>query len=122
MKLAAFILSFYFLLVSAQPVLAATAKLAMSCEREMSCESACGNASVQRECAKNNPSPCPEDENSCALCCCSVFQCTFCCGALIEENNYKISLHPGSTSVFTGADLVLISAYSSDCWQPPEMI
>jgi hypothetical protein len=116
MKFAAFILSFYFLLISAQPVLAATAKLAMSCE------SKCGSAPVQRECTKNQPSSCPQDENSCALCCYNVFQCTFCCGALVEENQYKISLHPRSAVVFPGADLVLHSSYSPDCWQPPEMI
>ena len=115
MKLAAFILSFYFLLISAQPVIAGVAKLAVVCNTE------CSVMSVKNECAKNQES-CPQEENSCPLCCCSIFQCTFCCGALVEEHIYNINLRPQSASLFPGADLILLSSYSSDCWQPPEMV
>jgi hypothetical protein len=115
MRFTAFIFSFYFMLIAAQPVIAGVAAYTMRCESE------CGSMSFQRGCAKSEESSCPTEESSCALCCCNVFQCTFCCGALVEEQAYKINLLSQSARLFPGADLILPSSYSPDCWQPPEM-
>ncbi len=115
MKIAAILLSFYFVLISSQPVIAAVVKMTNACEMVSRCDE-----TISSECPKNRKA-CPEEKNSCALCCINVFQSAFCCGALIEENNYKFSLHPESERQYPGADLILPSSYSPDCWQPPEM-
>ncbi len=116
MKIVAFLLSFYFVLISSQPVIAAVVKMTKACEMVNTC-----SGTVSNECPKNREA-CPQEKNSCPLCCTNVFQSAFCCGALVEENIYKISLHPESARLYPDADLILDSSYSSDCWQPPEMV
>jgi hypothetical protein len=113
MKLTAFLLSFYFLLIVSQPVLAAVARTTSMCPVE------CGSMKAQPECPKKESSSCPK-ETSCPLTCCNAFQCTFCCGALVEENSFGINLNASAIN-FPGAELILPSSYAADCWQPPEL-
>jgi hypothetical protein len=116
MKSLAFILSIYFMMFSAQPVLAAVANMKGECE--MQCgksKSSCHSEGKQKSNNKQDPEKCP-------ICCCNIFQCAFCCGIVIDENVFEISLSSQSANLFGDADLVPSSSYSPDCWQPPELV
>jgi hypothetical protein len=107
MKLVAFLLSFYFMLFSAQPVLAAVAKMS-------DCKMTCSEQTVpQKDPSKDAPEKCP-------ICCCNIFQCAFCCGIIMDVPVFEIALSSTST-VFPNVDLILPSSYISDCWEPPEL-
>jgi hypothetical protein len=115
MKSLAFILSIYFTLFSAQPVLAAVAKMKGECGMECSREK---NSRHEQQPKSDNK----QDSEKCPICCCNIFQCAFCCGIIIDEPVFEIALSSKSAGLFPGSDLILHSSYSSDCWQPPELV
>lgn len=121
MKLAALILSFYFMLFSAQPVLAAVPKMkdcGSSCSRLRPNE----RKSAPHESHHKNESPAKQDNEKCPACNCTIFQCAFCSGVVMEESSFGFSLFSKSAASFPQTDLILHSSYASDCWQPPELV
>ena len=112
MKFLAVILSFYILLLTMQPTLAA---INFSCKKE--CSSSCS----AQNCDKQAPEE--QQENNTTGMMCNPFQsCVLCCCCIVAERQIDMVALQPARIVTAAVPEGFISGFISDCFHPPKNV
>ena len=111
MKLISQILFVSFLMILACPVMQSAAnRLQNQCETT-SCNTEKQNSNTN------------DDSDGCPFAMCKSCQCCFCCLIFpVEHKKLEIKVYQSSFKNNPSNQQIVLSDYSADCWQPPELI